>query len=431
MDLLKTKKYFSLARYVLVPCLHLLVIFLVYQLLLLGGFIAIINPFFFKQWDAYWYANIAEQGYQFFADKPSNTAFFPLFPYVWKFLWKIIGAGVEGVSLYNLIVYILGMLILKKTFKFSWTYFLFFLSIPSNIFMYVPYSEATFFFFSSLIIAGLEKENRYMLLIGLFFASLTRPSAAFFIPALLCMETIAYKDFKTFAKNMLWYSAIPLIAVFCVFIFQYFKTGVWLAFFKDGWRREMQMPEFPITTWGGFSNLWLDGLALFFGILAVVLLLSFLYLKYRKRLRPLPEKSTVFSLAYVMMALLTILIFGGKDDLGGTSLLSLNRFLMATPYFTLMLFFISHKINPTYKKYIIYATLALISLALLKFNTVGYSAFKPQELVFYSFLMLANMLLFATISIQNKERFIPMLYLINVFTQVLLLYRFAYGFWVG
>ena len=37
-------------------------------------------------WDAGWYHSIVEHGYRFDAHAANNTAFFPLFPYLWKAL---------------------------------------------------------------------------------------------------------------------------------------------------------------------------------------------------------------------------------------------------------------------------------------------------------------------------------------------------------
>lgn len=431
MNFRSVETYFSKSKVILVPCFHLAIIYSVYELLVLGSFITRMDLFHFKQWDAYWYASIAEQGYQFSETKASNCAFFPLFPYVWKILWKIMNAGVDGVCLFNTLTFLAGMLILKKAFGFSWSYFLVFVSIPSNIFMYVPYSEATFFFFSSLILAGLKTNKKSMVFTGLFLASLTRPSATFFIPAILAMEIMSFVSIKSFIKNILTYSSIPVLAILIVFIFQYYATGVWLAFFKDGWTREMKLPEFPLTTWGGFKNLWLDALALFFGLLAIVTLLVFAFKKLKEPKIIELEKAETFSLAYVTMALLTILLFGGKDADGGTTLLSLNRFLMATPYFTLMLYFLSHHIKLDLKAYSIYAAVAVLTLFLLNLQGTGYTEYTRLDKSMYTLLMFALILLFSTISLCYQGRFLALVYVMNVFLQVLILNHFSNAQWIG
>lgn len=415
----------------LVPCLHLLILFLVYKLFLLSGFITVIDPFYLKKWDAGLYASIAEQGYKFTPDKAGNTAFFPLFPYTWKVLWKFFSAGVEGLCIYNFTAFTLGMLILKKTFNFSWWYFLFFVSVPSNMFMYVPYSEATFFFFSSLILAGIKKVNKQMLITGLFFASMTRPSAAFFIPAIFAMEILGFEDVKSFMRNILVYSGVVVFAVFVVFGFQYYATGVWLVFFKDGWSRHMSLPDFPLTSWGGLRYLWLDAMALFFGLLACCILLLLVITKLRKKENFKADKFEVFSLAYIMMALVTILLFGGKDVDGGTSLLSLNRFLMATPFFTIMLYFLSHRIKLNYISVSIYIAVALLTLLSLNLQGTGYSGFTENSRLIFVILMFSLIVLFMTSSKKFEEKYLPALYVIHIGIQIMLIHRFAYAGWVG
>jgi len=431
MHINKLELYLRRLTPILVPALHIVILFTAYELLVLSGFITRIDPFLLKQWDACWYADIAEHGYRFSALQQSNTAFFPLFPYIWKLLWKLTGTGITGICIYNLSMFTAGMLILKKAFNFSWAYFLLFASVPSNMFIYVPYSEATFFFFSSLILAGLKTQRTQLLVTGLFFASLARPSAAFFIPAIILMELLHFGNRRDFVKRLLCYCAAPVTAILLIFLFQYRSTGVWLAFFKDGRSRVAHLPEFPLTTWEGLKNLWLDGLALFFGILAAVVLVVLLVRKLRSPATVHPEKALVFSLVYAAMAVITILLFGVRDAEGGSSLLSLNRFVMATPYFTVILYFLSHHIEINIRTYSVYTAVALFTLSLVNLKGTAGKEYTAVDQFFYGLLLLGSMLLFPAISLQYKQRLIAMMYLIGVFAQVLILHRFNHGMWIG
>ena len=306
MNFDKPNKYFSISKNLLIPCFHLAVLHIVYELLVLGSLIPRFEIFFLKQWDAYWYSSIAEHGYQYSTLRPSNSGFFPLFAYEWKALWKLTDAGVEGVCLFNVLIFFAGMLMLKESFKFSWTYFLLFVSIPSNMFMYVPYTEATFFFFSAALLVGLKNDKPYMIIIGLFFASLAKPTALFFIPAIIIMETVSFETTKKFVKNCLGYSLVPLFAVLIVLLMQYKATGVWFAYFKtqaNFWSRTLQLPELPLTTWDGPRLIWLDGFAVFFGLLAIGLLTALLLNKSGKTKHQEISKPIIFSLCYLVMAL--------------------------------------------------------------------------------------------------------------------------------
>src|ERR1043165_6331327 len=144
---------------VLLPAIHLGVIYIVYQFLMFYYDLPEMIVYNFKAWDSGWYASIAEKGYVFSAETQSNVAFYPLFPFIWKLLWKVTEAGVEGVCLFNFCVFFAGLFVLKRTLGFSWWYLMFFASIPSSMFMFVPYTEALFFLFCSVFIAGLKFED--------------------------------------------------------------------------------------------------------------------------------------------------------------------------------------------------------------------------------------------------------------------------------
>lgn len=411
---------------------HIGLLFAVYQLLVLGSFIHSFDIYHFLQWDAYWYAGIAKDGYHFSENQQSNTAFFPLFPFVWKVLWKISNAGVGQVCAFNTLMFLLGMTVLKKAFKFSWLYFLVFLSIPSNIFMYVPYTEALFFFFSTLVLAGFKTENKIMIMSGLFLASLTRPAATFFIPSILAIEILNYKDIKLFIKNSLMYIFPVVLALLVVFLIQYKDAGVWLAFFlTDGWSRDFKFPQFPLTTWGGLKKLWLDGLALFFGLMSAFILLLALIKKLKVRVSFTFDKAASFSLTYLTMALCTVLFFSGRDNDGGTTLLSLNRFVMASAYFTIFLFYLTHQINLDLKKYGLYFIISIISLLVLNLNGTGYNEYTLNQKIFYVFFMFCHIQFYVLISSKFRGKFLAALYLINVFIQLVLLSQFANSGWIG
>lgn len=427
-------KYFSLAKPFLIPGFHVLVLFTVYKLLVLSSFITPIEIYLLKQWDAYWYASIAEHGYLFNASKPSNSGFFPLFSYEWKTLWKLTGAGIGGVCIFNTLLFFAGMLILKKAFNFSWAYFLVFLSLPSNLFMYVPYSEASFFFFSALILAGLKTDKTSLVLTGLFFSSLTKPTAAFFIPAILAIEWMTFTNFKEFTKRVLGFSLLPILSVLIVVIFQYIHTGVWFAYFKAQsafWHRTFQLPELPLTTWGGPRILWLDGLAMFFGLIIVFLLIVAIIKRFFKDKKLNVDKATLFSLTYLSLTFFSVLFFNGKDALGGTSLMGANRYLMATPYFVVFLYFISHTLSIQKLFWPVFTFFAFALLFFLKTEGGDFITYTAFDSVIYQIFILMGIGMYVLISVKLNNRFLAAFYLINVFMQIILLHQFAYAKWIG
>jgi len=411
---------------------HIGLVYTLYQLLVIGTFIHSFDIYHFKQWDANWYAKIAKDGYCFSETDQSSVAFFPLFPFVWKVLWKLFDAGIDQVCLFNTMMFVFGMALLKKAFQFSWMYFLIFLSIPSCIFMYAPYAEAIFFFFSALLLAGIKLDSKKMIVTGLFFASLTRPAATFFIPAILAMEVLNYKDIKLFIKNIVTFILPSFIALFVVFLIHYKDTGVWLAFFlTEGWGRDFKFPEFPLTTWGGLKKLWLDGIALFFGLISTFILLIALFRKFKKPVSFTFDKAASFSLTYLMMAMCTVLFFSDKDKDGGTTLLSLNRYVMASAYFIVFLFYFSHQVNLNLKKYGLCLFTFVVSLLLLNLNGTGYNEYTLVQKVFYAIFMFCHIHIYLLISSKFQSKFLSGVYIINISIQLFLLSQFANGEWVG
>lgn len=53
-----------------------------------------LNGFF--RWDAGWYSQIARNGYSFRPDKPSSAAFYPLFPYLARYVGAVFGSPFIG-----------------------------------------------------------------------------------------------------------------------------------------------------------------------------------------------------------------------------------------------------------------------------------------------------------------------------------------------
>jgi len=139
------------------------------------------------QWDGGWYKNVHDNGYNYFPDKQSNSGFFPLFPYMWKFL----GVGNAGIAIFNAIAFLIAFLLLAYFFDIKRRNIFLLLSVPSLFFCYIPYSESLFFLSSSLFLIGLHKSNKFLIIAGLFFASTCRAASMFFVPAIFMMEFLS------------------------------------------------------------------------------------------------------------------------------------------------------------------------------------------------------------------------------------------------
>ena len=126
------------------------------------------------RFDCVFYHSIAYENYfAKYEDGGGNTGFFPLFP----FFWHLLQTDYLGISIFNLLISLASIYWLAFELKLKRHEILLYLSMPSFIFFYLPLSEAVFFLFSTCIIIGLYKGNKYLTFFGFLMASMARPSS--------------------------------------------------------------------------------------------------------------------------------------------------------------------------------------------------------------------------------------------------------------
>jgi len=326
--------------HLLIISLHLIFLFFLYFILSFFGFIEA-HPANYNlvQWDAKWFSNIVDYGYSLFPDEPSNIAFFPLFPVV----WRITQFSPVLISLLNLLFMLLGFILLKKTYNFNNKELLLMLSIPSIFFCYTPYSEGLFFLSGSILLYGLKKDFNIALL-GMFMLGLSRSVFLISIPVIL--YSILYNvgpnqnNKKLFIQSSLLILVSLMSLLFSQFI-QYIESGTYFTFFETQkeWGRILSLPSFYFSTTDNARLIWLDGLALFCGIAAIITSCALMIRKFKNILTSIAP-SVLFSICFVAVTAITHILFSPKDNFGGTSLLSLNRYIFSSPFFMGFLFVI-------------------------------------------------------------------------------------------
>jgi hypothetical protein len=368
----------------------------------------------FLNWDAEHYNYIKENGYLGF-----RVAFFPLFPLVWRFL----SVGEFGIVIVNAIVFLLSFYILIEKLNIKRAEeILLYLSIPSFIFFFLPYSESIFFLCSTIILLGLKNNKDYLIYIGLFLAILSRPAFTIFIPALVITEFLNNNRDKKYLRIGI-YSFLSLLGLLLVGIIQFYDTGEWFNFFsvQKGWGNQFQIPKLPLTSWAGGFIVRTDGFALLIGVLSGGFL-SALILKLKWIKGNIPPKEVIFSLAYLGGITLSVLLFRGG------SLFSLNRFVFATPFIIVVInYWITQQINLRIKQlYLIYG---LIFIFWLLFGSYVHI----QQIIKFALLSLYAILMFAIKSDNEMIRKYSLILLIilNFTFQVIFYLRFLNGEWVG
>ncbi|MBK6526060.1 MAG: hypothetical protein IPG07_11255 [Crocinitomicaceae bacterium] len=370
----------------------------------------------FLNFDASHYFHISENGYNDF-----RVAFFPLFPKIWDFL----NLSAVSMSILNLCIYIFFLIYLGYQLQFSRTQLFYSVLIPSNIFFFLPYSEALFFAACVLVLVGILKEKNWITIFALIIASVARPAYVIFLPALFAVAYLGEGTFGSRLKRILIYSGAIFTGTFLVGLIQFNDTGRWFEFFEaqELWGNHLQFPTLPIRSWAGGFVTRLDGTALVVGVICWVLTSYWLYLKLVKKQKLEVPTSVVFSVFYLAGISLIVILFRGG------SLFSLNRFVFCSPFFLVFIKYVSDNvvIRNQFK-------IAVYSFLLL---TVYW-------LLFYSFVHLESFLKYAGLSVlliavaklvTNKSLKTNLFNLVVIFIlveiQVYLLIRFLNGNWVA
>lgn len=359
----------------------------------------------------YWIKNFGYEGFR--------VAFFPLFPMI----WKVLSLSIIGIVFFNSLLFLCSFYALIRVLKATPIETLLYLTIPSLIFCYLPYTESVFFASSTLLFIGLKKKRLWLVLIGLFLCTLSRPAFVIFIPALIIAEFLTETIDKKMFIRIIWYISIALLGNLIVGMIQYSYTGKWFEFFEvqQGWGNKLQIPKLPLTSWAGGLIVRLDGAAMVIGTVSgIVLLLKMFNVKFLNKIAF--PKEIIFSLAYLGGITLSVLLFRGG------SLFSLNRFVFAVPFIIIVLnYFYNLKFQLDKKALII--GFSLIFIFFFLFGSYGHiqTLLRFLFLSFYLFLILAlksENILFSKFSIIT-------LIGLNVFFQLYFYIRFLNNGWVG
>lgn len=392
------------------------------------------------KWDAIWYDSIKTYDYSYRWYSASNSAFFPLFPY----LWKLLHIGPIGISCFNLFLILISINILYRTFDLHIKYVLIFISLPSSIFFYVPYTESLFFFFCSIFLVGLKKNDLRLIFVGILFASMTRATALFFVPAVIFMEVL-HSD-KLINKKMLINVALmsfaSVLGLFIVVLIQYCQTGEWFAFAKQQnrfWLHKFDLPGFPLVAHGGDRSLWIDGFSFIVGLNAATLAISLIIKKFISKTKSLAfqNKPFLFAVGYIVMITIYGLFFDPKCYDAQTSLNSVNRYVFGNPFFFLFIAFLPQLFSASKTNYALFFLILLFGFYLigldggvLSFFIQEVHGFKMTLLFFCVFCAYINIIYFSINNIFQNNLYM-LAFALNTGLSVYCFHCFINGGYVG
>jgi hypothetical protein len=380
-----------------------------------------------NRWDANWYRDIADYGYRIREGQQSNVAFFPLFPYLWKFS----RLGSIYISLLNAGLFLLAFAFLAREFQLKMKQVLLLLSLPSLIFMYVPYTEACFFFFSTILLIGLHRRSSLLVITGLFLCCITRSATLLFFPAILFMEwmdTTPGQSASRKLKNIALYLATAISGLLTVAYIQWVQTGRWFTFFgvHEYWRQTLRLPKLPFTTWGGHNLLWLDATAVWVGLAAGVFCTYLLYrwLTGKQVQLPFNNRPLVFSAGYLVGAMLFAVLYQG-------GYIILNRYIFATPYFFLF-FFSFIRYRPLRTGELALTGLITVLLWFLFGAQTKLDGMTHLQTAWYFWIITCYILACLLVNHPRVGRYaLAGVYSLNIILQLAMANVFLSGFWVG
>jgi len=405
------KQYLKHLSLSLLFYLILAILFFIY--LLNKNNFSLLNEVHFLRFDALLYEIIKNKSYH----ENWLCAFFPAFP----FFWKLLNVSAIGISILNALIFIFSFSAIAQLFKMDWRRQLFFLSIPSLMFMFVPYTESLFYAAGTLLIIGLKKDKLSLILSGLFLGSLIRPTTFVFIPAILGAYFFTEFNFKQVIKKSLIPTIVLIAGLIVTITTHYYFTGKWFVFFEAQklWKNYLHFPRLPLTSWGGDGSTRFDASALGVSLVCGAYVINLFSKKLHKSI--VVSKDLAFSLLYIFGT--TILILAYRDG----NLYSLNRFIYATPFIVVVIYYFFEEYKFKWKH--LWLLLLISEVLWLLFNSYNHihNLLLYSAVSFYFALLLFSKYPNKTIS----TLCIFGLIIVNCIGIIKLYYRFLNNVWVG
>jgi hypothetical protein len=184
-----------------------------------------------NRWDAYWYLNIAQEGYVDRGEKTiSNVVFFPLYPLLIRAVGPLAGGNLvlAGWMVSGLFLMLSVWMLVRLTQEFHPEIDpllppLFLLAYPAAFFLNAVYSESLFLFLSLSMMLWTLRRNFFLASLIAAFASATRIAGVFLCVPLL-VEFIQANGWRALLTRRVWPLALAPAGALAFFLYH------WVAF---------------------------------------------------------------------------------------------------------------------------------------------------------------------------------------------------------
>jgi hypothetical protein len=376
-------------------------------------------------WDAGMYNNIRENFYN--TDVSGGDyiyAVFPLFPMI----WRLSQLSPTGIIILNMIFFIISIILISNLFSdetLNKTKKLGLLAValtfPSVVAFFIPYSESTFLIMSAIAIWGLFKKKYWIYFAGMIFMAMTRSAVTFIFFSFLGANIIYFlkhRNIKFFIVET-FKQTLPLFigTLFVALMQLYYNSGSLLKFVEvqKYWGNKFQVPH-NIADWAHES--FGISVGIIFFIVSIGIAYMFLLLKKNLGIRE-KEPASIFknnavhikdylvnlSIIYILGIFFFLLFFRGGCIYG------ITRYILATPFFYILLFSLHGKLSSIPNTYKTGILLCLSFLSLFFLGLTPYSTYWNFSDFGYFLFVIAAWILCYTESIPHRSHII----LISIF----------------
>jgi hypothetical protein len=357
-----------------------------------------------NHWDAALYRRIRDEGYTN-SDRlaKEKLAFYPLYPYLWRYL------HIDGlfIVIFNYLLFGAGIIVLFISLvpqaQENYPVFVLSLLFPTAACFYLPYAESLFLFTLALAVFGIMRRNYWLFFAGAFLFAMTRPSALMFLAALGAANTIylfRHRNIKSWIRGFITQLSPGILGYACVTWVQFRKSGSWMAYFEsmDIWPTESGYFN-TITDWS-LEGFGMTVFAIFFVALpALIYVLYTLYHSFRKPetvvesslFKGTSEFQRAFLLLVSLLFISINLIYTFLSS--GNVLNGFSRYTMAVPFFFIALYLLIDKLGAQQLLRRILAFMLGFLLLFVFLNNVNYGS--GHRLAFSNAGLFISMLLFA------------------------------------
>ncbi len=281
----------------------------------------------------------------------ANNGYTPTLPghmyqdhsFLFPWIWRIFSVNAFVMGIINLVIYATGFTLVTSLCKVTTDEQLIWLSLPSMLYMVIPYSEATNFLMGALCLFAIASENKILTSTTLLLLPLAGVQAIYLLPGLIIMEVVnnnRQEVVKSCLKALVKYG-LPILAGLFVFAsLRSLQSGNWFLnfnFIGESPVIKWGIPKLPFTnSTGGDRTAWLSGLALFASLTSLLLLIKQLR-QWTKTGKTSDGPLVILSLAYLPCILLVFLF---HNDTGNnyTDLSGLHRIMMCSPFFFVVVY---------------------------------------------------------------------------------------------